>query len=283
MIRYLAAALSLVAAGYAIAYFTAAQENHERLNAVLWSQTAAEYAISTQQVYAAASAQLEEALRTSDWSAAVEQEEMDPLPDRPAIIIDIDETVLDNSPFQAWLVAQGRSFSAQVWREWAELGQAEAVPGALAFLQRVDAAEVHIFYVTNRRDSLEAATRDNLKRLGFPLDGEGDHVLTRGENGWTGDKSARRRHVAENYRLLMLLGDDLNDFVSARIPDPESRRVLGRQFAERFGRQWFLLPNPMTGTWEAALFERDGEKLNREQAASRILSRKYEQLRPFRE
>ena len=229
-----------------------------------------------------ASARIDQAIAEPEWSAAVEQDDVDPLPGRPAIIIDIDETVLDNSPFQAWLVQEGRSFSAPVWREWAELAKAEAVPGALDFLTRVDEAGVEIFYVTNRRESLEAATRANLDALGFPLSESGDHVLTRGENGWTGDKTARRQHVADSHRILMLLGDDLNDFTAARIPNPESRRELSRQFLNRFGRQWFLLPNPMTGTWEAALFERAGERLSREDNSNLILSRKYEHLRPFR-
>ena len=169
------------------------------------------------------------------------------------MILDVDETVLDNAPYQARLVLSGEEFSPETWAEWVREEAAEPVPGALSFTRTAAERGVAVYYVTNRDHRLEPATRSNLRELGFPLpDGE-DRLLTQGEReGWGSDKASRRAHVARDHRVLLLLGDDFNDFVSGVRASPEAYRTLLDRHQDRFGRDWFMLPNPTYGTWERA-------------------------------
>ena len=226
----------------------------ENLNAVLWVQTAVEYEASALQAYGTARSQLETALRTPGWTAALEQNgDVASLP--PAVILDIDETVLDNSYYQARLVRDDTEFSDRTWTAWVEERKATAIPGALEFTRDAAARGVAVFYVTNRTQAEEPATRDNLAALGFPIDQTTDTVLTRGEKPeWKASaKGPRRAYVAARYRVLLLIGDDLGDFVGDTSGTPEARRQRTAAQAERWGRQWVMLPNPTYGSWERAL------------------------------
>jgi len=250
---------------------------HEDLDSTLWVQTSAEYGALTRQIFQLATLRLEEALADPAWTAALEQEATAGAGLPPAVIVDVDETVLDNSPFQARLVVEGTDFSGPRWQAWVSKAEAEPVPGAGDFLAHAQARGVTVFYVTNRDHQLEKATRANLLAVGFPVDASRDVVLTSGEHGWNSDKSPRRGEVAKTHRILLLVGDDLNDFVAgARAKAPEPRRELAEENRERWGRGWILLPNPQYGSWEASLIARDfnmpyGDKLRR----------KYGYLRPF--
>ena len=113
-----------------------------------------------------------------------------------------------------------------------------------------------MFYVTNRDHDLEEATRANLKRHGFPLREGVDTLLTRGEKeGWGSDKTSRRRAIAASYRVLMILGDDFNDFTAAAAGSPADRRSSVADRADWWGRKWFMLPNPSYGSWQRALLQ----------------------------
>lgn len=220
-------------------------------NAVAWIQTSAEADALRRQVFRSARAALDEALLDPTWTAADEQTgDFSELP--PAVIVDVDETVLDNSPLEARLIRRRQQFSPELWKAWVEERRAEPIPGALAFAQHAAAKGVTVFYVTNRNADEEAATRDNLALFGFPVDDRYDVVLTRGENGAPSDKASRRQIVASTHRILLLLGDDLGDFTS-RDGSVEDRleRVLGNE--QHWGVRWFVLPNPMYGSWEGAL------------------------------
>lgn len=241
-----------------VAPTTSHQGPHEVQLGTLWVQTAAEYEGLTEQAFGMAGDRLAAALADPTWTAAVEQVGTAYADLPPAIIADVDETILDNSPLEARLAVEGIPYSEAVWKEWVELRAAKALPGAKAFLERAHQQGVTIFYVTNRSAEQEEATRDNLKSEGLPLDGSEDRVLTKGENDWGSDKITRRQAVAKTHRILLLLGDDLNDFVSgARAQEPETRIELARQHADKWGRRWILLPNPIYGSWEASLYGRD--------------------------
>ncbi|MEZ5313445.1 MAG: HAD family acid phosphatase [Thermoanaerobaculia bacterium] len=164
----------------------------DRLNAVLWVQTSAEYRTLAETTWSAASRALERALADPHWTAALEQTD-DPAGLPPAVIVDVDETVLDNSPFEAESLLAGRTFERESWLAWITSASAPAVPGALGFARRADALGVTIFYVTNRDTGEEDGTRRNLARLGFPIRDETDTVLLRGERpGYVSDKTSRR-------------------------------------------------------------------------------------------
>ncbi|MDT8436435.1 MAG: HAD family acid phosphatase [Gemmatimonadota bacterium] len=222
------------------------------LDAALWMQTSEEYAAVTRQAYRQAAERLEAALRDTAWSAALEQgPRAGGLP--PAVVLDVDETVLDNSAYAARLLRAGEEFTPETWDAWVEEARAPAVPGALEFLRRARARGVHVVFLTNREAHLEAATRRNLAAVGFEPAPEDDAVLMKGEQeSWGSDKSSRRAHVAGTHRILFLFGDDFNDFVPARW-GLDARRELGREHADHWGVDWFALPNPTYGSWEAAI------------------------------
>lgn len=230
-----------------------ARHTHENLNAVLWMQTAAEYRASTMQAYRLARMQLDAALRDPSWTAATEQEgNASSLP--PAVIVDLDETVLDNSAFQARQVQDGSAYSEDAWNRWVEERKAGAIPGAIEFLTYATSRGVTPFYVTNRDRNVEDATRDVMVKLGVPVTSERDTVLTRHENGWDGsDKSSRRQSVAANYRVLLLIGDNFEDFVSGTRASIADRAAMMEKYEAFWGRKWIVLPNPTYGSWESAL------------------------------
>ena len=173
----------------------------------------------------------------------------------PAVVLDLDETALDNSAYAARSMRRGEAFHFDAdWSAWVAESSARAVPGVQEFLAHARSRGVTPFYVTNRTAAMEAATRVNLEKLGFPLSAIEDTVLVRGERPeWSAsDKSARRDFVASRYRILLLLGDDLNDFTTVRGMSPAERRELVDGTAESWGTRWFMVPNPIYGSWEGA-------------------------------
>ncbi len=237
---------------------------HETLNAAVWMQLSAEYAGSALQAYRVATMQLGEALKDSSWSALPGQHGAGSFP--PAVILDVDETVLDNSPFQARLVRANTTYARDAWNEWVREERALPIPGALDFIRAASDAGVRVFYVTNRSSDLEEATRNNLIAVGFPVADDVDVVLTRGElAAWTGDKSSRRDFVGKDHRVLLLIGDDLNDFVVADGVSSEGRSTLVSQNSEYWGSKWIVLPNPVYGSWERTVNQEGAARSRSEQ------------------
>ncbi len=224
---------------------------HTLVNATLWVQSAAEYRASALQTYAAAKQQLDAALADRTWTGA-EEEKNEDASQPPAVILDLDETTLDNSGFEIRAIRRGITYDKALWREWVAESAAGAVPGAAEFLAYAQSRGVTPFYVTNRDfDPEHPGTRRNLERLGFPL--SADNLLMRGTRPeWKSDKSGRRAHVASTHRVLMLIGDDLNDFINARDKSKAERDAIMDRTASWWGTRWFMLPNPMYGSWESA-------------------------------
>ncbi len=252
--------------------------SHEGLQAALWMQTSAEYRILCKIMFNQAKQALDAALGNKDWTACLEQtNNYSQLP--PAVIVDIDETVLDNSPFQGEVVKRDTGFDPQLWTEWAKLEQCKGIPGALQFVQYAQSRDVTLFFVTNRDHSVEVATRNNLIQLGVKIPESVDTILTKKEKkAWSSsDKSLRRSEVAATYRILLLIGDDLGDFVSAADYSPTQRIEVAEKNADKWGKKWFLLPNPFYGSW-------DGSVYNYEYGLKRpaILKIKRERIRGFK-
>ncbi len=235
-------ALTLAALS-ATAQAPANSKTYENVDAVLWTQTSAEYQASTRQVYVAARAALDRALATPRWVAALEANYIGAQPLPPAVILDLDETVLDNSAYRAQLAKAGQRFTEETWKKWVMESRAGLVPGAREFLLYARMRGVTIYYITNRECSGDASdpTRKNIQALGVP----GALICRTG----TSDKSPRRSEVAGMYRVLLLIGDDLNDFVTAATT-PEARQKQMEQYGALFGDRWFILPNAMYGSWD---------------------------------
>ena len=226
----------------------------------LWVQTAPEWRGLCEQAYLAARVALDSALRHKKQPAALEQ--TGPAAGKywkkkPAVILDIDETVLDNSPGQARQVTANSDFVPKDWAGWVSEAKAQPIPGAVAFCRYARSRGVRVFFITNRDAADEPATRRNLELWGFPLDKDIDTVLTRGEKpDWnTSEKAKRREVVAATHRIVMLIGDDLGDFLPGVRVAPAKRRELAAPYRERWGRQWIVLPNPGYGSWEEALYD----------------------------
>lgn len=230
------------------------------LNSTLWMQSSAEFMAISLQTYDAAERNLEEAVKAVTVSAVVEQ----PAPHTslpPAVIMDIDETVLDNSGYDAKLILENSSYSSATWDQWVAVGQARAIPGAVKFINHAKNEGVAVIFITNRmckeregiadRCPQKSETIDNLKKAGIS-DIQPSLVLLRKEqDDWTAEKAGRRELMAEKYRIVMLFGDDLGDFLPNVKKDitPEQRARLVADHEEKWGRVWYMLPNPKYGSW----------------------------------
>jgi 5'-nucleotidase (lipoprotein e(P4) family) len=239
----------------------------EGLYATAWMQRAVEFRANALQTYRAATARLAQ-VKTDGQTASVEQQRKGGFKSKkPAVVLDIDETVLDNSPAQAALIAQGQSFGdGSAFERWVQAAQAQALPGAKAFITEARARGFRVVFISNRNCAKDTAfdangralncpqkpaTLKNLSQaLGYTV-AEADLML-RGEvqGRDDGDKVARRTELAKKNRIALLLGDDLNDFIRRSEYDPEVH-------ATQWGDRWFALPNAMYGSWVSTLGKLD--------------------------
>jgi 5'-nucleotidase (lipoprotein e(P4) family) len=233
-------------------------EQRELLLSTLWTQCAPEYQLLALAAFKQAQEKLSAAVQTPG-SAAPEQQNAASLPAKLAVIVDLDETMLDNSAYQAHLVGSGLPYDhAHSWLAWIAKQEAKAVPGAVAFSQFLEKNNIAIFYVSNRSCgdvpdcTARADTMKNMKALGFARASEQSAFLLKGEKpAWSDDKTTRRAELANEYRIIMLLGDDLRDFLPGDQADKlASGDTKVAEFAQTMlGSRWFLLPNPMYGSW----------------------------------
>lgn len=234
----------------------------DNLNAVLWVQRSVEYRATAETVYRAASDRLDAALKDPDWDALVPDERATPargLP--PAIVMDLDETVLDNSPYQARLVREGNEYNEVTWDAWVREEKAQPVPGVAEFARAAQARGITLIYISNRAEHLIAPTLANLRALGLPVKddsvflGLGTFVADCEQEG--SEKLCRRQLAGRSYRVLMQFGDQLGDFAQILANTPEARAELQAQHRGWFGERWWMLPNPTYGSWEPAVFNND--------------------------
>jgi 5'-nucleotidase (lipoprotein e(P4) family) len=244
-----------------------------RLDAILWQTTSVEYRVLAQSIYGAAKSHLERALADRQWTALPAQGgNFQHLP--PAVIMDIDETVIDTSGFQSLLVKTAARFSRTRWRDWSSQNEPGAVPGAIEFISFAQSRGVTVFFVTNRDYATESLTRKHLVSAGIKLPDDIDTVLSQSERpDWGTDKGSRRDFIAKTYRVLMLFGDDLADFISEYRASAQVRMSEAMKHNE-WGTKWFMLPNPMYGSWESSLYDFDSSL-----SMDEISRRKFQQLR----
>jgi len=227
----------------------------QSLLAVLFKRTSAEYKANTFQAYASAQRNIDKALADKSWTALLNQKNgYQSLP--PAVILDIDETVLDNSEHQVRSIKNGTNYPIG-WKEWVSEESASALPGVKEYLSYADSKGVKIFYVTNRTHDLEEYTRNNIKALGLPLDNDRDVLLMKNEKGWASDKTSRRDLIKKDYRVIQIFGDQLDDFIplNETATTVNNRKALIDKYASMWGEKWYMLINPMYGEWEEALYE----------------------------
>ena len=240
----------------------ATSQAHDNLNATLWMENTAEYEATVRGIFAAAQRAFDQAMADPKWNALPHGEVplgFETLP--PAIIVDADETFISNEPYQARRIRDGSSYSTDSWVAWVNEGNARALPGAAEFAQYVAARGATIFYVTNRDHPAEFdATVANLRAQGFPVAADASNVLLRGTPvAPAREKGERRKHVARSHRVLLMLGDNLGDFLDGINTGVAQRRNVMAPYAAWWGQRWFMLPNPAYGSWESAVLKDCGD------------------------
>lgn len=234
----------------------------DNLNATLWMQRAIEHDLVIRALYRNATEKLDQALADPDWDALTPDDRDVPTEGlAPAVILDVDETALDNSPYQARLVKSGDEFNKLTWSEWCKERKATAIPGAVEFAQAAAARGIAVYYVSNRAQDLDQATLDNLRAEGFPVADDGVFLglgtILPGCEQFGSDKTCRRRLVGREYRVLMQVGDQIGDFVGVVANTNEGRAEAMEPYLEWIGERWWPLPNPSYGSWEPAQFNND--------------------------
>jgi len=246
LVKALAISMTLAAAMPALGQKTTSNDANIENNlmmAMAWKQTAAEFRALYYQGFNIARMRVEIAL-------AQKQDDSLPL----AIISDVDETLLLANDYWGYLITQGQDFfDDAAWDRWIEENRAVASPGALEFLNFCVSNSVEIFYVTNR-DQGETTVQlaiENLNAIGFPLvDTAHLRVLRESSN-----KELVQQQIREDYEVVALLGDNLNDFARRYYStDVDQRMSLMEQDKDRYGRDYILFPNPTDGHWIRAIF-----------------------------
>lgn len=207
--------------------------NSRKDHSMYWQKNSAEYHALCVQAYNMAKFKIDKALTTSS--------------DKPlAIVADIDETVLNNLPYNEMLIEKGESFTQKTWSEWVNKEQAKPIAGALDFFNYVNGQNIEIIYLSNRRVENYAPTKANLISTGFPFDEE-TIMLLRDDDG---NKESRRQQLS-NYNIVLLLGDNLSDFNERFYKESNESRIKGvNSLHEQFADQYILFPNLIYGTWE---------------------------------
>jgi 5'-nucleotidase (lipoprotein e(P4) family) len=222
-------------------------DNEYQAGATLYMQKAAEYRALAYQAFNWARIVLDNDEKTKKKLPKAERR-------KPrAVVVDIDETVLDNSPSQADGIKKREAFSSAGWYAWGEMRKAKAIPGSVEFLNHTISKGVKVYFVSNRDEVQKAATMDNLKKVGFQ--GVTNETVMLRQNG-VSTKEPRRNEILKTHRIVILMGDNLDD-----MSDVFERKSVADRFAETdkvramWGNKFIALPNAMYGTWESAIYE----------------------------
>ncbi len=209
-----------------------------KIFATAYQQHAAEYRALCFQAYNIAHQKVDEIVKTTTS-----------LP--KAIITDIDETVLNNSPYEAHQTLQGKDYESASWNEWTAMAKADTVPGAYSFLKYASTKGIEIFYVTNRGENEKTVTLKNLQKFNFP-NADNEHIFLRES---TSSKEPRRKNIKATHSVVMLLGDNLADFSFLfDVKNPEERTQNVNAVSSAFGNKFIVLPNMIYGDWESSLY-----------------------------
>lgn len=227
--------------------------SEESIMATNWYQTSGEARALYYQGYNFATLSLKEALKKKSAKPK-------------AVVVDIDETILDNSPYQAKVIQEDTSYP-EYWADWINASKAEALPGSVEFLKFADSKKVKVFYISNRKSKDQKMTYELLARHGFPIKGD-DQLLLQSD---VSDKTPRRAQVSKNYEIVLLVGDNLNDFTNLfEGKTNEDKRKLVDEHKIDFGTKFIMLPNPMYGDWEGALYDYNHKRTQEEKHQLRM-------------
>jgi acid phosphatase len=239
---------------------------NDMLLATLWTQHSVEYKGNALTVFALARIRLDEALADKNWTAAPVEQKGDYQNLPPAVILDIDETLLDNSRYQVWMLRNNQTFSTKTWNQFCAAQVSTAIPGAVEFTKYADSKGVKVFYITNRGVETEKDTRENMAKLGFPMGGNVDTFLMQnGKPDWGSAKGTRRAVITKDYRVLLNIGDNFGDFDDRYRTSAAERQTAFDSDMAYWGRQWLMIANPTYGSFDTAPYGHDFKKPREEQ------------------
>lgn len=210
-----------------------------KIMANIWMQRAAEYKALCFQAYNLAHLRLDQSLTQTSAKPR-------------AIVTDIDETVLDNSPHDMSEALAGKDFDLKTWKAWTAKAEADTLCGAASFFKYAASKGVEVFYITNRDEDERAGTLKNLQKYHLP-NADNEHLLLKQT---ISSKEIRRQQVLQNHEIVLLLGDNLSDFSTLFDKKQYEERLQNtQQQAAEFGRKFIVLPNVAYGDWESALYK----------------------------
>jgi 5'-nucleotidase (lipoprotein e(P4) family) len=221
---------------------------------VLWHQTSAEYRALCYQAFNAAKTYIETLIPNREPN------------EKFAIITDLDETIIDNSYLEAKQIKEGKEYSSARWKEWVNMSAATEVPGAIEFLQWAASRNITIFYISNRSVSDVKPTLANLNKLQLPNADE-EHMLFLSAES---TKEPRRQIVAKDHKIVMLMGDNLNDFTNLfEKKSIDDRKAETDKVKDEWGKKFIVLPNAIYGEWENAFYDYKRNLTPKEKEAKR--------------
>lgn len=171
---------------------------------------------------------------------------------KKAVVVDLDETMIDNSAYAGWQIQHDKPFDGKDWTRWVDARQSQAIAGAVEFNNYVNSHGGKMFYVSNRKDSNEkAGTLDDMKKLGFNGVSEETLYLKKDKS----NKTPRFEEIEkQGYEIVLYVGDNLNDFGDATYRKSNAeRKAFVDANSKQFGKTFIVLPNPNYGDWEGGL------------------------------
>lgn len=214
--------------------------NEYLTQSVLWYQQSAEMKALYYQAYNTAHLMLDMYLKESKSNK------------KKAVVVDIDETILNNVAYEAQIILSDSTNSKSYWKKWVDSAVADTLPGALEFLKYANSKSVEVFYISNRAVSDVASSLKNLQKFNFPCADE-KHLLFKTDK--SPSKELRRKQLSKDYEIVLLCGDNLGDFSSAF--DNRSANSISDSigaYKALFGKRFIVLPNPIYGYWEKQIY-----------------------------
>ena len=210
-----------------------------KLFTAFYQQQAAEYNALCYQAYNIARLRLDEALQQTTTKPK-------------AIITDIDETILNNSPYAVHQALLGKDYEPASWFDWTSRSLCDTLCGTVSFFQYAASKQVEVFYITNREEKERQGTLKNLQQYGFPYADSAHLILKQTTNS----KESRRVEVSSTHEIVLLLGDNLADFSMLFDNKTVEERLQNTQLSSaEFGKLFIVLPNPNYGDWESAIYK----------------------------
>lgn len=239
MMKIYKTTVALILCTFVVGCTAIAPPSYDKFSAIAWTKSA-EGKIALWETFSLATSQLSIVHSQSREISFKPQ----------AVVMDLDETVLDNSDFQLSLAMSGTLFSEDKFNHWTLSRKASSIPGAVEFIRQAMERGLTVFFVTNRSSMVKSATKDNLQTIGVNLPTDIDTVLCVGDRPeWSKNKKVRWDYIETKYKIIMYVGDSVYDFPIDGNSNPKNLAAENQTY-EHWGHDWILLPNPMYGGWE---------------------------------